>query len=214
MKKGKTKLTRQDAERLFEGLPAGNAKPSSRPENPFGAGTVDVVKRVDDEARLWKDNLITLPMAIELPVGYASVSRMREAMTQALRVKWVREGVTDIVAEFPEGWAAIRPDTGPIELRDSSGVVRALYGWAKDAEVRLLPRYLIESQTNSTSGLGSLLVRDRAIGQILERSSTWSAQTGTHHPDWARLSAWLDARYPQHRDPLCYWADCEENKRT
>ena len=211
MKKGKTKLTRQDAERLFEGLPAGDARASSRPENPFEAGVFDVVKRVDDETRLWKDNLITLPTAIELPAGYDSASHLRGAMTRSLRVKWVREGASEIVAEFPEGWTAVRPDSGPIELRDSSGVVRALYGWAKDAELRVLPRYQVESQTNSSSGLGSLLIRDRAIGQVLERSSIWSAQTGTNHPDWTRLSAWLTARYPKHRDPLRYWEDCEEN---
>ncbi|MDR7009614.1 hypothetical protein [Paraburkholderia strydomiana] len=211
MKKGKTKLTRHDAERLFEGLPDGQAKVSSRPENPFEAGVFDVVKRVDDETKLWKDNLITLPMSIVLPAGYESVSRMREAMARAWRVKWVREGNNEVVAEFPEGWTAVRPESGPIELRDPSGVVRALYGWAKDAELRILPRYFVESQANSTSGLGSLLVRDRGNGQILERSSTWSARTGTSHPDWTRLSAWLSLRYPQHDDPLRYWEDCEKN---
>ena len=211
MKKGKTKLTRHDAERLFEGLPAGNVRVSSRPENPFEAGVFDVVKRVEGENKLWKDSLITLPMAIELPAGYESVSRMREAIVRAWRVKWVREGKSEVVTEFPEGWTAVRPESGPIELRDSSGVVRALYGWAKDAELRILPRYLVESQANSSSGLGSLLVRDRGNGQILERSSTWSAQTGTNHPDWTRLSAWLNLRYPQHHDPLRYWEDCEEN---
>ncbi|MFM0195824.1 hypothetical protein PQQ65_22215 [Paraburkholderia strydomiana] len=211
MNKGKTKLTRHDAERLFEGLPRGNVKASGRPENPFEAGAFDVVERVDDEIKLWKDNLITLPMAIELPVGYESVSRMREAMVRAWRVKWVREGKNEVVTEFPEGWTAVRPESGPIELRDPSGMVRALYGWAADAELKILPRYLIESQANSSSGLGSLLVRDRGNGQILERSSIWSAQTGTNHPDWTRLSAWLNLRYPQHRDPLRYWNDCEEN---
>ena len=204
MKKGKTKLTRHDAERLFEGLPAGNVRVSSRPENPFEAGVFDVVKRVEGENKLWKDSLITLPMAIELPAGYESVSRMREAMVRAWRVKWVREGKSEVVTEFPEGWTAVRPESGPIELRDSSGVVRALYGWAKDAELKILPRYLVESQANSSSGLGSLLVRDRGNGQILERSSIWSAQTGPNHPDWTRLSAWLNLRYPQHRDPLRY----------
>ena len=211
MKKGKTKLTRHDAERLFEGLPAGSVKVSSRAENPFEAGAFDKVERVDDETKLWKDNLITLPIAVELPAGYGSVSRMREAMARAWRVKWVREGGNEVVAEFPEGWRAVRPESGPIELRDSVGVVRALYGWAEDAELRVLPRYLVESQANSSSGLGSLLVRDRGSGQILERSSIWSAQTGTNHPDWTRLSAWLNLRYPQHRDPLRYWEDCEEN---
>lgn len=209
MKKGKTKLTRHDAERLFEGLPAGNVRVSSRPENPFEAGVFDVVKRVEGENKLWKDSLITLPMAIELPAGYESVSRMREAIVRAWRVKWVREGKSEVVTEFPEGWTAVRPESGPIELRDSSGVVRALYGWAKDAELKILPRYLVESQANSSSGLGSLLVRDRGNGQILERSSIWSAQTGPNHPDWTRLSAWLNLRYPQHRDPLRYWEDCE-----
>jgi hypothetical protein len=214
MKKGKTKLTRQDAERLFEGLPGGNAKVSSRPENPFEAGVFEAVERVDDESKLWKDNLITLPMAIELPAGYESVSRLRDAMVRAWRVRWVREGKKEVVAEFPEGWTAVRPESGPIALRDPSGVVRAVYGWAADAELRILPRYLVESQANSSSGLGSLLVRDRGNGQILERSSIWSAQTGTNHPDWTRLSAWLNLRFPQHQDPLRYWEDCEENIRN
>lgn len=211
MKKGKTKLTRHDAERLFEGLPAASAKVSSRPENPFGDEAFNVAKRVDDEATLWKDNLVTLPVAIELPSGYGSVSLMREALARAWRVKWVRVTDNEVVADFPEGWRAVRPGTGPTELRDSSDVVRAVYGWAKDAELRILPRYLVESQANSSSGLGSLLVRDRGNGQILERSSIWSAQTGTNHPDWTKLSAWLNLRYPQHRDPLRYWDDCEEN---
>ncbi|HEV3424931.1 MAG TPA: hypothetical protein VG105_14355 [Paraburkholderia sp.] len=211
MKKGKTKLTRHDAERLFEGLPDGNVRVSSRPENPFEAGVFDEVEHVDKESKLWKDNLVTLPVAIELPAGYETVSLLRKAMERAWRVKWVREGKNEVVTEFPEGWAAVRPESGPIELRDPTGVVRALYGWAEDAELRILPRYLVESQANGSSGLGSLLVRDRENGQILERSSIWSAQTGTNHPDWARLSAWLDKQYPHHRDPLRYWEDCEEN---
>ncbi|QIE29705.1 hypothetical protein [Caballeronia sp. SBC2] len=211
MKKGKAKLTRHDAERLFEGLPKGNVRASSRPENPFDAGVFDVVKHADDKAKLWKDNLITIPMAVELPAGYESVSRMREAMVRAWRVKWVREGKNEVVTEFPEGWTAVRPESGPIELRDPSGVVRALYGWAEDAELRILPRYHVESQANSSSGQGSLLIRDRVDGRILERSSIWSAQTGTNHPDWTRLSVWLKLRYPQHHDPLRYWDDCEEN---
>jgi hypothetical protein len=153
-------------------------------------------------------------MSIELPAGYESASRMREAMARALRVKWVREGKNQVVTEFPEGWTAVRPASGPTELRDPSGVVRALYGWAEDAELRILPRYLVESQANSSSGLGSLLVRDRMNGQILERSSIWSAQTGSNHPDWTRLSEWLDLRYPQHVDPLRYWEDCEANIRN
>jgi hypothetical protein len=135
-------------------------------------------------------------------------------MERGWRVKWVREGNNELVTEFPEGWAAVRPETGPVELRDSAGIVRGVYGWAEDAELRILPRYRVESQSNSTSGLGSLLVRDRAKGQILERSSNWSAQTGTNHPDWTRLSVWLDLRYPQHRDPFQYWQDCEENSEN
>ncbi|KAK48046.1 hypothetical protein BG58_36200 [Caballeronia jiangsuensis] len=213
MNKGKTKLTRQDAERLFEGLPPSNAKVSSRPENPFGPAASDVVKRVEDESALWKDSLITLPIAIELPAGYASVARLREAVTRAWRVKWVRETKDEVVADFPDGWTAVRPKSGPIELRDPSGVVRGVFGWAKDAELRILPRYLIESQANGSNGLGSVLIRDRGNGRILERSSTWSARTGVNHPDWHKLEAWLDQRYPDHRDPLRYWDDCEENLR-
>jgi hypothetical protein len=129
-------------------------------------------------------------------------------MARAWRVRWVREGKNEVVTEFPEGWIAVRPQSGPVELRDPSGVVRALYGWASDAELRILPRYVVESQSNSSSGLSSLLVRDRQNDQILERSPIWSAQAGTNHPDWTRLSAWLDARYPKHRDPLRYWQEC------
>ncbi|WP_250515112.1 hypothetical protein [Caballeronia sp. INDeC2] len=211
MKKGKTKLTREDAERLFEGLPAGTSTSASRPANPFGDDSFVVAKRVDDEAKLWKDNLITLPVTIELPSGYESASRMREALARAWRVKWVRVTDKEVVADFPEGWKAVRPETGPTQLRDPSDVVRAVYGWAKDAELRVLPRYLVESQANSSSGLGSLIVRDRGTGQILERSSVWSAQTGTNHPEWTRLSTWLNSRYPDNRNPLRYWEDCEAN---
>jgi hypothetical protein len=212
MKNGKPKRTRQDAERLFEGLPQASVRSASRPTNPFEEGAFDEVERVDEEAKLWKDNLVTLPLAIELPAGYASVSVVRTAMERAWRLKWVREGRNEVVTDFPEGWSAVRPASGPIELRDPAGVVRAVYGWAEDAELRILPRYLVESQTNSSSGLGSLFVRDRENGQILERSSIWSAQTGTNHPDWAKLSAWLDSKYPLHRDPLRLWADCEANR--
>jgi hypothetical protein len=211
MKSGKPKRTRQDAENLFEGLNSTSTKSASRPANPFDDGVFEKVERVDDESKLWKDNLVTVPLAIELPAGYESVTRMRVAMEQAWRVKWLRETKNEAVAEFPEGWAAVRPQSGPVELRDGTGVVRALYGWAEDAELRVLPRYSVESQENSLNGLGSLLVRDRQNGHILERSSIWSAQTGTHHPDWTRLSAWLDAQYPRHRDPLIYWEDCERN---
>jgi hypothetical protein len=138
---------------------------------------------------------------------------MRDAMAHGWRVSWVRESKNVVVAELPEGWTAVRPASGPIELRDPSGVVRALYGWAEDAEVRVLPRYRVESQANSSNGLGSLLVRDRANGQILERSSIWSAQTDTNHPDWPTLSSWLKLRYPLHLNPLRCWEDCEANTR-
>jgi hypothetical protein len=213
MKKEKPKLTRADAERLFDGLPAANTRTSSRPENPFETGVFSEVKRVDEESRLWKDNLITLPTAIELPTGYDSASQLRAAMTQTLGVKWLRANNEEVVAEFPDGWKSVRPKSGPVELRDSSDVVRAHHGWAKDAELRVLPRYLVESQSNSSNGLGSLVVRDRANGQVLERSSIWSAQTGTNHPDWKHLSTWLTSRYPDHDDPLRYWEDCESNRQ-
>ena len=139
---------------------------------------------------------------------------MREVMALALRVKWVREGKDEVVAEFPDGWTAVRPGSGPSELRDPSGVVRAVFGWAKNAELRILPRYQIETQANSSTGLGSVLIRDRENGRVLERSSIWSARTGINHPDWTKSAAWLDSRYPDNHDPLRYWADREKNLRT
>jgi hypothetical protein len=214
MNKGKTKLTRADAERLFEGLPASNVRVSSRPENPFGPEKTKVIDRVEGEETIWKDNLIRLPSAIELPKGYESLAGMRDAIARALAVKWLSESKDEVVAEFPEGWEAVRPNTGPTELRDPSGVVRGLFGWAQDAELRLLPRYSVESQENSSNGQGSVLIRDRANGRIIERSTIWSAQTGRSHPDWTKLVAWLDQRFPDHHDPLRYWDDCESNLRT
>ncbi|MDR6495341.1 hypothetical protein ACTJLC_23155 [Paraburkholderia sp. 22099] len=212
MKTGKPKRTRRDADDLFPDLQQSGVNRASRPDNPFGHETLQRAARTDrDEASLWKDNLITLPMAIELPPGYKSVSHVRDVMARVWRVKWLRETSNEVVADFPEGWSAVRPKSGPVELRDPAGIVRGVHGWAEDAELRILPRYRVESQENSSSGLGSLLVRDRETGQILERSSQWSAQTGTHHPDWARLSAWLDSHYPLHRDPLRLWTDCESN---
>lgn len=213
MKQTKPKFTRQHADGLFPDLKPSGAHVGSRPDNPFGEAPPAATERRDrGEKALWKDNLITVPMAIALPPGYESAARVREALTRAWRMKWVREAKNEIVAEFAEGWTAVRPASGPVELRDAAGVVRALYGWAEDAEFRILPRYRLESQENSTNGLGSLVVRDRERGLILERSSTWSAQTGTHHPDWARLSAWLDAQFPLNRDPLRLWTDCEKNR--
>jgi hypothetical protein len=213
MKNGKPKLTRRDADGLFPELQQSGSRLASRPDNPFGdEGSRTTDRRDRDEASLWKDNLVTLPIGVELPPGYASVQQVRDAMEKAWRMKWVRESGNEIVAEFREGWAAVRPASGAVELRDATGVVRAVYGWAGDAELRILPRYRVESQANSSSGLGSLVVRDRENGQILERSSTWSAQSGTNHPDWTRLSTWLDKQFPLHRDPLRLWTDCEDSR--
>ncbi|MGF6772776.1 hypothetical protein P3T18_005270 [Paraburkholderia sp. GAS199] len=223
MKHGKTKLTRQSADVLFPDLKPSGTQAGSRPDNPFGDSTSHTsspfadspfgpLERPErDKKSLWKENLVSLPKGIELPPGYESAAKLRSAMERAWRMKWVREASHEIVAEFPEGWSAIRPASGPVQLRDANGVARAVYGWAEDAELRVLPRYVVESQENSSSGLGSLIVRDRESGQILERSAVWSAQTGNHHPDWAKLSAWLDRQYPQHRDPLRLWSDCEAN---
>ena len=136
MKQGIPKLTRQDAERLFAGLPGENtSRPSNPPTNPF-----DAARPLEKEIKLWKDNLVTLPIAIVLPACYASLPQLREAMARAWGVRWVRETSREVAAEFPEGWKAIRPSTGPIELRDPSNVVRAVYGWAENAELRLLSR--------------------------------------------------------------------------
>ncbi len=216
MKQGKPKLTRQDAERLFAGLPSSNAaRSASRPANPFEASpfanapSVAAPRPVANG--IWKDNLITLPIAFVVPACYPSLAALCQGIARAWRVRWVREGHREVVAEFPEGWKAVRPPSGPIELRDPNNVVRAVHGWAEDAEVRFLSRYQVETQSNSSTGNGSLLVRDRATGQILERSAIWSSLIGPRHPDWARLTAWLNERFPQHLDPLKYWEDCEAN---
>src|ERR1700759_4567324 len=113
MKNGKPKLTRQNADGLFPDLKPSGPHVGSRPDNPFGDAPAEAVERRDrGEKALWKENLVSLPMGIEVPPGYESAARVREAMERAWRMKWVREGKNEIVAEFPEGWSAARPKGG------------------------------------------------------------------------------------------------------
>jgi hypothetical protein len=36
-----------------------------------------------------------------------------------------------------------------------------------------------------------------------------AAGEGRSYPDWSKLAAWLDRRFPGQQDPLRYWEDCE-----
>ena len=86
MKKGKTKLTRQDAERLFGGPARRGCQGIESARESVRSGGVRRRQARRHETRLWKDNLITLPTAIELPRGMTQPSHLREAMTRSLRV--------------------------------------------------------------------------------------------------------------------------------
>jgi hypothetical protein len=213
MKKGKPKRTRQDAERLFDGLNRTKVNSTSRPENPFEVGAFEVIERDDrDESKLWKENIVSLPVAIELPPGYGSADRVREGMGRAWCVQWLSVTTDRITARLPEGWGVDSSISGIAKIY-AVGVVRAEWSSGECAPMRLICRYRLEEQYHDKDDHCRIVVRDREFGRN-EKESFWDAKSGPLHPQWKTLSDWLDKEYPDHRDPLRYWEDCERNFRN
>ncbi|WP_323121658.1 hypothetical protein [Burkholderia alba] len=207
----KSRKARSELEKMFAGVQQGPTSTARRAENPFAdtaPARSDDVTRTEPKSTIWKDSVVSLPVGIEVPPGYRSVEQVREAMQRAWQIKPVRQSRDAIEVELLPGWKASKLPNGTTEIRDAAGVTRAVYGWSHQAELRLLPRYAIESREGASDGKYQLIVRDRERNAILERS-LFSAQNGTNHPEWRKWNAWLDEAFPLHRDPLRCWGDCE-----
>lgn len=208
----KSRKARQALEGMFSDMPRSTARAANRAENPFAdsRGTAREDHSLENANTIWKDSVVSLPIGIEVPPGYNSPEQVRKALERAWRIKPLRENRGAIEVELLPGWSTVKNPSGTTEIRDAAGVTRAVYGWSHQAELRLLPRYAIESREGASDGKYQLIVRDRERGSILERS-LFSAQNGTNHPEWRKWTAWLDNAYPLHRDPLRCWGDCESN---
>ena len=71
----------------------------------------------------------------------------------------------------------------------------------------------IEVSVGTRGERARLVVRDRGRNNSVLKDSFWDTRSGPNHPQWKILSDWLDKEYPDHRDPLRYWDDCEDNRR-
>nr|WKF56513.1 hypothetical protein HUO10_000971 [Paraburkholderia busanensis] len=209
MSNEKSKRARQAAESLFGGLPAAsNAKAASRPANPFG----DDPFATSDRYVPADDQLVVLPAEFDLPPGYADAAALRDALTHAWRMDWIKIGKDECVVRLPVGWIADKSVDGVLRI-ESGGVVRAEGRLVKGATLLVLPRYYLKAEFHDQNDHCRIVVRDRARKNAVLKDSFWDTRSGPSHPQWKVLSDWLDAQYPAHRDPLRYWDDCEDNLR-
>jgi hypothetical protein len=208
MKSPKSFKARQAAEGLFPGLQRANAA-SSNTVNPFDKVFAEPVEVAHVDGT---QIIVSLPAGIELVPGYASDVAMREAMTRAWGIEWLKVNRDEAEIKLPVGWSVNRSASETIEVRDGAGVIRAICGYAQEAELRLLPRYRLESQDDAGAGQCRLVVRDRENNNSVLKSSFWAAERGSNHPSWNELAMWLDKAFPHHRDPLQYWEDCEQHR--
>ncbi|MDE1183016.1 hypothetical protein [Paraburkholderia sp.] len=205
----KSRNARQALENLFSDLPPSSAQSKPGKQNPFEdaerAARVDA--RPSGDGTIWKESVVSFPVAVEVPRGYESAAHVHEAMERAWKLRWHRKTKDELVTELAPGWGAVKLPDGSTEVRDSNGLPRAVFGWSEHAELRLLTRYTITSREGA-DGRYQVVAYDRQRNSVLERS-LFSAQSGTSHPEWARLMGWLAKLFPQHQDPLRYWDDCE-----
>lgn len=200
----KSSRARRAAESLFGPSPTSGTTKTNRPANPFDdhfadSGTVAPAQ----------DELVTLPGQIELPPGYQDVAQMRDALARAWRMDWVKTGKDASVVRLPVGWGADRSVDGVLRIY-SAGVTRAEGKLVEGAVLRILPRYYMKAEFHASDDHCRIVIFDRHRNSIL-KDSFWDTRSGPNHPQWKLLSDWLDQAYPQHRDPLRYWEDCEDN---
>lgn len=200
----KSRRARQAAESLFGNMPAAGKTATSRSANPFDDPFVDA-----GTATPTQDEAITLPENIELPPGYEDAAHMRTALVRAWRMDWIKVGKSESVVRLPVGWGADRSVDGMLRIC-CDGVVRAEGRLVDGATLRILPRYFLQSEFHASDDHCRIVVRDRYRNSIL-KDSFWDTRSGPNHPQWKILSDWLDKEYPDHRDPLRYWEDCEDN---
>ncbi|RAS39198.1 hypothetical protein [Paraburkholderia bryophila] len=208
MSSEKSKRARRAAEDLFGGLPAGGSTAASRPSNPFGDPFADSPRFVPAD-----DLLVTLPAEMELPPGYADSAAMRDALTRAWRMDWIKVGKNECVVRLPVDWIADKSVDGVLRIK-GAGIVRAEGRLVKGATLLILPRYYLKAEFHDLNEHCRIVVRDRARNNAILKESFWDTRSGPNHPQWKVLSDWLDTQYPEHRDPLRYWDDCEDNVRS
>lgn len=207
LKRGKPKRTRFDADNLFPDLRRSGSSSTSRPANPFGD---DPFKRAAGKAEEYEIvRSYALPAAMELPPGYESLDRMREAMARAWAMDWIRVNQTSAEVRLSAGWGVDQSLDGMLRVYGAE-VVRAECVIAPDAVLRVLPRYRLVSDFHSDDHC-RLVIRDRDRKDSVVEESFWDAKSGPNHPEWKRMSELIDKLFPDHRDPFMYWEDCEDN---
>jgi len=207
IKKGKRRLTRRDADGLFPDLNKTGSGLASRPANPFGD---DPFERVEEKAEEYEIvRSYALPAPMELPPGYESLDHMREAMKRAWRIEWIRVNQTSAEVRLPAGWGVDRSLDGMLRIYHA-GVVRAEAVLTERALLRVLPRYRLVSDFHADDHC-RLVIRDREYNDSILEESFWAPESGLNHPEWRRMTELLDKMFPDHRDPLRYWEDCEDN---
>lgn len=204
----KSKRARRAAESLFGDLPGTSSTAASRPSNPFG----DDPFVNPSSATSTGDALVTLPAETELPPGYADAAAMRDALARAWRMDWVKIGKGECVVRLPVGWVADKSVDGVLRIKND-GIVRAQGRLVEGATLQILPRYYLKAEFHESNDHCRIVVRDRGRANAVLKDSFWDTRSGPNHPQWKILSDWLDSQYPDHRDPLRYWDDCEANRR-
>lgn len=210
MSSEKSKRARQAAESLFGGGSTGKAMSSSgRKANPFDD---DPFKPVGQPSQ-GRDDLVVFPTQMEIPRGYDDAAHMRDVLARAWRMDWVKIGKDECVVRLPVGWRADRSVDGVLRIY-SDKVVRAEGRFGANATLQILPRYYLKAEFHDSDERCRIVVRDRDRGNSTLKESFWDTRSGPNHPQWKILSDWLDAQYPDHRDPLKYWQDCEDNSEA
>ncbi|MGH8779242.1 hypothetical protein [Paraburkholderia sp.] len=205
MSSEKSKRARQAAESLFGSGSTGKATSSGRKTNPFD----DPFETVD-QSKQSRDELVVLPSQIAVPPGYEDAAHVRDALARTWRMDWVKIGKDECVVRLPVGWSADRSVDGVLRIY-SDGVVRAEGRFGEKATLQILPRYYLKAEFHDSDDHCRIVVRDRDRNNSVLKESFWDTRSGPNHPQWKILSDWLDTEYPDHRDPLKYWEDCEAN---
>ena len=200
----KSKRARRAAESLFGDLPAASNTAASRPSNPFGDDPFQSPGALTPSG----DDLVTLPGQIELPPGYADQKAMRDALARIWKMDWIKVGKDECVVRLPVGWRADRSVDGVLRI-ESAGVVRAEGRLVEGAALQIRPRYYLKAEFHESDDHCRIVVRDRGRNNAVLKDSFWDTRSGPNHPQWKMLASWLDRQYPDHRDPLRYWDDCE-----
>jgi hypothetical protein len=204
----KSKRARRAAESLFGDLPTTGNTTASRPSNPFADDPFNNPATVTPTG----DELVVLPAQFELPPGYADAAAMRDALARIWRMDWIKVGKGECVVRLPVGWRADKSVDGVLRI-ESAGVVRAQGRIVEGAALQILPRYYLKAEFHEANDHCRIVVRDRGRNNGVLKDSFWDTRSGPNHPQWKILSDWLDKEYPDHRDPLRYWEDCEDNRR-